>query len=139
MAAWVAMQIPHVAGFGFGPCTAIGVATENEPVAGIVFHDWQERAQTLQCSMAATTPRWAAKGILRALFFYAFETAGANKLWTATPHTSHRVIKFNRGIGLKPEATLRHHFGPKRHAVICSILRSEWERGPFAMKADTHG
>ena len=59
---------------------------------------------------------------------HVFITAGANKLWTAMPHTRERAIRFNLGIGMKREAVLRHHFGPKAHAVICSMMRDEWAR-----------
>ena len=128
LAGWVASRIPHVGDAGFGPCAAVGVTLGGRLVAGVVFHDWQTGARTMQLSMAAVTPRWASRAVLTGLFFYAFGTAGAMKLWTATPHDAARVLKFNRGVGLKPEATLRHHFGPRRHAVISSMLRSEWER-----------
>jgi RimJ/RimL family protein N-acetyltransferase len=131
LARWVASRIPHVGDAGFGPCQAIGIAREGRLVAGVVFHDWQPAALTLQLSMAADTPLWASRAVLRGLFAYAFVTAGVHKLWTATPHDAARVLRFNRGVGLKPEATLRHHFGPRRHAVVSSMLRAEWERSPW--------
>ena len=136
VARWVAERIPHVAGGDFGPCAALGVVNgAGGLVAGAVFHDWQAAAGTLQVSMAAATRVWARPAVLETLFFYAFATVGANKLWTATPHTSAAVVRFNEHIGMTREAVLRHHFGPKRHAVVCSMLRSEWERSRWHLPA----
>lgn len=137
LAEWCADRIPHVRGGDFGPCQSMAVMQGEAVRAVVVFHDWQPRFATMQCSMAANTPKWATRENLAALLFYVFQTAGANKLWTAIPHDAARVLRFNKGIGLKPEGTLRCHFGHKRHAVICSMLRAEWERSRWHLgKAD---
>ncbi len=128
LAAWCADHIPHVGAAGFGAAQAIAVLRGNAIAAVAVFHDWQPEFGTLQCSLASVTPRWATPAAVRALLRYAFVTAGANKLWTATPHDAVRVLRFLAGIGLKPEATLKSHFGHKRHAVICRMMRSDWQR-----------
>ena len=122
---WVAKRIPHMLG-EFENFRAIGVRDGNQPVAGVVYSDWIEDYGTVQISMAADTPRWAQRGIIKALLHYPFEQVGANKIWTATPETNERAMRFNFGIGLKKEAVLRHHFGKKRHAVIASMLRKEY-------------
>lgn len=139
LAEWCADRIPHVRGGSFGACQSMAVMHGDEVRAVVVFHDWQPRAQTLQCSMAANTPRWATREALAGLMFYAFRTAGANKLWTAIPHDAQRVLKFNHGIGLKPEATLASHFGHKRHAVICRMFRAEWEKSRWSPENIRHG
>lgn len=124
---WIVDRIPHVHG-SFGPCVTAGVVRSGRLVAGVAFHDWQPSCLTLQLSMAADTALWASRDVLAGLTRYAFVTCGANKLWTAIPHDEARTIRFNRGVGLKHEGTLRQHFGPKRHAVICSMTRAEWQR-----------
>lgn len=138
LSAWCADRIPHVRGGHFGPCQAIAVLRGNSVSAVAVFHDWQPAFATLQASIASEAPRWASVDALRALLRYAFVTAKANKLWTAVPHDAARVLKFNAGLGLRPEATLRSHFGHKRHAVISSMMRSEWGRSRWNMEA-AHG
>lgn len=126
---WAGSRIPNVGKDGFDPGAQCAAVIRHGALAAVVlFHDWQPMARTLQCSMAADTPLWASHAALRGLFGYAFVTAGANKVWTAMPHTGERAIRFNVGIGMKREAVLRHHFGPKVHAVICSMMRDEWAR-----------
>jgi len=131
IASWVAARIDHVRGGNFGLCTSAGVVRNGDLVAGVVFNDWQPRHETLQVSIAASSNRWATRGVLIGLFGYAFQTAAANKLWATMPHDRPDVLVFNRKLGFRQEGTLRHHFGPGRHAVISSILRAEWKRSPW--------
>ena len=124
VAEWVCNRIPHAE--PFGECVGIGVADDAELLAGVVFDQWSEMHKTLQLSMAADSPRWAKRGIVYALLSYAFDQAGAQKLWTATPISNERALKFNLGVGFTKEAVLGHHFG-KEHAVICRMYRKDFE------------
>ena len=126
IAAWVARQIPHVSPAGFGPCKAIGVAVGGVPVAGIVYHDYQPHVGVVQISMASTSPLWAKRNTIRALLSVPFEQYQCYKVWTAIPADNERAIRFNRGIGMKAEGTLRHQFGKKRHAVIYGMTFDEY-------------
>ena len=132
LAAWAAKRIPHVGEAGFGPCTAIGIASgpdSDDKLLGVcVFHDAQEQAGTIQLSMVATTPKWATRPVISALLYYPFVQLGANKVWTATPIHNVRALRFNKGIGFRQDGVLREHFGKGEHAVICSMLRKEYMR-----------
>lgn len=124
---WVERRIPHMH-HSFQNFTAIGVALNGAPVAGVVFSDYSEEYGTMQLSMAADTPRWASRGVVRALLHYPFEQLEINKLWTSTPQSNERAIKFNLGVGFTREAILRHQYGRKNHAVICSMLANEYRK-----------
>lgn len=127
VAAWVAKQIPHVGARGFGLCRAIAVtASCGRPLAGVVYHDLQPECRTVQISMAAVSPFWAKPGTIRALLSVPFEQYGVYKVFTAIPADNERAIRINRRIGLKSEGTLRHQFGPRRHAVIFGMTFPEW-------------
>lgn len=130
LAQWAAVHIPHVAQGAFGPCQAIGVASGDDAgaklYAVIVYHDWNERARTVQISAAAVSPRWATPGTLRALLHYPFMQMGVYKVWLAIPQSNERALRFNLGIGMKQDAILRHQFGPRRHAVIVSMTWDEY-------------
>lgn len=128
---WCGRRIPHVGEDGFGPAWAVGVVRHRELAAVVLLHDWLPAYGTVQISCAADTPLWASRRVVGAILGVAFRGllgAAANKVWTATPHENTRAIKFNEGMGFKKEGTLRHHFGPKNHAVICSILAPEWRK-----------
>lgn len=129
---WVARRIPHVStDRGFGPARVIGVASDpqvKELWAAVVFHDFQPERATVQLSVAASDPRWATRGTFARILAFPFLQFGVNKVWSAIPHMNERVVKFCCATGMKREATLAHHFGPGVHAVICRMLRKDYDR-----------
>jgi RimJ/RimL family protein N-acetyltransferase len=132
LTAWAAERIKGIAPEDFGPCDGMGVVHGDELVAAVIFHDWHPKERTLQCSMAADTPRWATKESIGMLLRFAFIHKAVNVLWTATPHTSARVLRFNEGCGMRREGTLRHRFGQGVHAVICSMTLIEFRRSKWS-------
>jgi RimJ/RimL family protein N-acetyltransferase len=131
LAAWAARRIPTVGDVGFGPCRAVGVASGNggrgDKLLAVIVYSSFDRG-CIQISAAADSPKWATPGNVRALLAYPFITLGCRKVWTGIAHDNARSLRFNRGIGMRQEATLRYHYGPKSHAVIMSMLRNEWAR-----------
>lgn len=128
IAQWVCEHLPQYEARGFGAFSAIGVVSESgEPLAGVVFNEYKPQFRTMQITMVATSPRWATRNIVRSILAYPFLQVGVNKVWTATPHTNERALRFNKGIGFTQEATLAYQFG-KSHAVICRLLRKDYLR-----------
>jgi len=128
---WAGRRIPTIGEDGFAAAWAVGVVRRQTLAAVVVFHDWQPKAGTVQLSAAADTPLWATRAVVGAILGIAFRgRLGADifKVWTATPAANERALRFNEGIGMKREATLRHHFGLRQHAVICSMLAPEWAK-----------
>lgn len=126
VAKFVSARIPH-AGDDWGPMSAVGVLdSENKLIAGAVFSMFYPEFGTIQVSMAADSPRWATKKVIREILSTAFDKYGCNKVWTSTPHKSDRVIKFNKRIGFTEEAVLRDHFGKGSHATICRMLKKDF-------------
>src|SRR5262245_16917601 len=83
----VASRIPFVGERGFGPAKAIGiVAKDGRELAGVVWHDWQPEFKTIAFSIAAVSPKWATRNIIRLLLIYPFIDCDVWKVWTATPH-----------------------------------------------------
>ena len=117
----------------FGP----SVERDGRLLAAIVFHDWQPHLRTMQVSGAAVSPMWARPKNIRDLYRYAFVTAGTHLLWTATPEDL-PAWRFDKNIGMTEDGTLRHRFGPDRHAVICSITVDEWRQSRW-YTGEEHG
>lgn len=127
VAAWVAKQLPHVGDVGFGPCRAIAVVSASDrPLGAIVYHDYQKQAGTVQISMASVSPLWAQPQTVRDLLAIPFDQYKVRKVWTCIPHDNERAIRFNEGIGMKCEATLRHQFAQGRHAVIFGMMAGKY-------------
>lgn len=130
VAKWVAERIPHMYGGDFGKCAALGILDRHKQnmIAGAVFHDYQPEAGTIQMSMAADNHMWATRDVLRDLLAYPFLQLGVFKVWTSTPQDNMMALRINERAGFKREAVLAHHYGKKRHAVICRLTKPQFTR-----------
>ena len=127
LAAAVARQLPHVGEPGFGACEAVGiVSADGRPLGAVVYHDYIPSAGTCQISMASMSPLWAHPQTVADLLAIPFDQYRVRKIWTCIPHDNERAIRFNEGIGMKREATLRHQFAQNRHAVIFGMMRGQY-------------
>lgn len=125
--AFVVSRVPHMD--PLRDFAAIGVADDDGAlVAGCLYHSYVERYAGLEISFAASSARWARRGVIRALLSYPFLQLGCRRVTTVTPSDNARAIRFNLGIGFTREGTLRHFYAPKRHAVVCGFLRSDFDR-----------
>lgn len=126
---WVLERLPEIRDLGFGPATAIGVCDKhNVPLMGIVFHSYLPQWSIMQLSMAADSPRWAHRSVIARILAYPFVTLGVNRLWAAHQHTNARAERLSKGLGFVREATLAHHFGQGKHAVVTRMLKKDFDR-----------
>lgn len=125
VAAWVATQIAHAD--DFGPCAALGVVDHDGIVAGCVYHNWIPSYGDCHISFAATSARWATRGMIRALLGVPFIQYGARRVTMVTPHDNVRAQRVMRGIGFVREGCLRHFYARKRHAMVYGLLAAEFE------------
>lgn len=137
MARWACERIPHLP---YSPTMrAVGVAEGPEAadrlLAACVYHGFIAPQQIAgktwyglcEISFAADSPRWATRLTISNLLGIPFLQYNCRKVVTVIPSTNKRAIRFNEGIGLKPEGTLRHHFAKGVHACIHGIMRSEYD------------
>jgi RimJ/RimL family protein N-acetyltransferase len=129
LAAWAANRIP-VLPDGFGACRAIGVATgeteHDKMLAVIVYHGFSAGLGFCEVSIAADNPRWAQRGVIRALLSVPFDQFRCRKLYGTILSTNHRACKLISGLGFKKEAVLRHHFGKSQHAAVFGLMAHEY-------------
>ncbi len=125
VAEWTMRRIPYMN--EIGPFTAIGVARDGVPVAGVIYHGYDKKFDTMMMSIAADTPRWAQRGVLLGLLHYPFEQLRVRKLWAIVASSNKRALRFDKGIGFTQEAILARHFG-KDHAVVLRMFRADYEK-----------
>ena len=126
VAEWVDARI-DISGDGFGPCSAIGVATDRL-IAGVVYHDYQPGFQSCQMSMAADVPTWARRDIIAGLLAYPFAQLGCWMVAALCQTENDLACRTNEHIGFKRKTIIPHAFGPKRHAVLFQMTLPEYER-----------
>lgn len=128
---FVAARMPNIFGQSIrgGKYAGLGVISEaGELVAGIIFNDYWPTFGTIQVHLAADTPRWATRGVIKEILGYAFLEAQCNKVWGSTPSNLIRVLRFNAGIGFSREAVLRHQYGEGIHAVVTGMMAKEYRK-----------
>lgn len=122
---WVAERIEGIeAGYRWPNASAIGLATETDIIAGMVVHDYSRASRNCQVVFAASTPRWATKGAIRAMLAYPFRQLGCERLTTIIAASNARSIRFNEGLGFKLEGVMRRGCGDE-DAMIYGLLREE--------------
>lgn len=129
VAEWVARRIPHVGSAdALGPLAAIGVARGDELIAGIVYHNYLAPYAVGEMTFAAASPRWATRGVIRALLHVPFAQYGWRRLSAVTRHDNEPARRLLRGLGFKQEGTVREMFGssPKAHGVVFGMLAREY-------------
>lgn len=113
LANWVMKRVFMVRKLRQGEYEVIAVArfTLNKPpviIAALLFHDYCEMGDggKIEISMAAEDPRWARKGIIRALLYYPFIQCRCHVVLCTTNRTNKRTRKFLEGIGFSERGTV---------------------------------
>lgn len=125
VADWVMTRIPHASGFAVDGY-AIGVHDGAAMVAGVVYSGFTE--DNCEMSIAAETPRWAQRGVIRALLHYPLVQCELRRVTAMVPHDAARTLRFLRGVGFKQEGTLRDWFAPRVHGAVMGFLRRDFDR-----------
>lgn len=108
---------------------AFGVLREDGAlIAGVVFSNYRPQFGTLELSAASVSYFSFSIGIVSALGEYAFRQLSANRVWARTSTVNKRARAMLKGLGFTEEGVNACHYGPKSHAVVARLLRSEWER-----------
>lgn len=121
VATWVQKHAPH-AEKGFRDYVAIGIERDGEIVAGCVYNEF--RGHSMHVSIASSTPRWATRTTLHALFAYPFRQAGVKRLTAYTGKTMTDVRQFLERLGFVEEGCVRQGFADD-DCVIYGMLRDE--------------
>ena len=121
IAEWVSRRAPHADG-GFEKYVAIGIEENGEIIAGCVYNDY--RGYAMHVSIASTTPRWATRGNLYALFAYPFLQLNVKRLTAYTGLSMASVRTFLVRLGFVQEGVIREGFVDD-DCVVYGMLRGE--------------
>lgn len=127
---WVVERIPHLPSVAdLGPFRAIGVVNKGEMLAGVIYHNYFPAHASCEVTFAAASPRWASRGVIRALLSVPFEQYGCRRLGAITPHKGEAMeCRILPRLGFVREGTARQFFSPTSHAAIFGLLRDEFQR-----------
>lgn len=110
----------------FGNCQAVGVVNDGL-IAGIVFHDWNPRSETIEVSAAADSPKWATRKTLTALFAYPFDGIGVRIVYARIAESNTRARRLWRAFGAK-ETAIPEMRGVGEAEIIATLTREQWQK-----------
>lgn len=100
----------------------MGFELEGALVAGVVFNEY--RGHSIHVSMASTTPRWATRSNLHAIFSYPFVQLKCERMTAYTGRSMSQVRQFLERLGFQQEGIVRRGFADD-DCVIYGMLKEE--------------
>lgn len=122
---WMLDRIPDVMELP-GGFEAIGVARGGQLVGGCLYSNYTPyRDGGVIQIWAAGEGAWLSRRVIRVMFDYPFNQLRCNRLTALTAKSNKPSRKLLEGLGFKLEGIARQGFGPRSHACIYGLLRSE--------------
>lgn len=138
VADFVAKLIPH-AHRGFGNATAIGILDEEgRLIAGLVYHNWDPDAGTIEISGAALPrQKWLTRETIARMYQYPFLQIGVQMIVQRTPADDKRLL---RQLSVYGYEFVKHRrmFGRNRDGIICSLTYEDWATNKFNQRLKHH-
>jgi RimJ/RimL family protein N-acetyltransferase len=97
---------------------------EGGELFGVVVYS-RFTASGCEMSVAAASPRFLSRNILRDFFSYPFLQLGKLRVTAVVEHTNAHSLQFNRRLGFRAEGLLRNWFGQDRHGIVLGMLKEE--------------
>lgn len=123
---WVKERLPIQPKCGtFGPHRAIGVLYNGNLVAGVVYNGLDDDMRDCHMTIATTSPHWAGRLILRALFDYPFNQLGVARVTAITNQANKKSKNLLKRLGFQHEGCIRYYYNQNEGALIYGMLKSE--------------
>jgi RimJ/RimL family protein N-acetyltransferase len=131
LAKWVMARLFMIRTLRQGDFEVIAVARvdvenrKSEVIAGLLFHDYVQMGDggKMEVSMVAEDPRWATRGIIRAILHYVFVQQTCHVLICTTNRTNKRTRRFLTGIGFEERGVIPNR--PYADDTVIYSLRRE--------------
>ena len=101
----------------------IGVVCEGQLAGGVVYSEF--RGHDIKASIAATSPKWLSRDVLRQLFEYPFKALGCTRITVLVSDDNPRSERLARWLGFVPEGRLRAGMTTGRDGLVFGMLRCE--------------
>lgn len=105
--------------------TSLGIAEHGKLVGAVIFHNYDPRAQTIEISGAADTPRWLTRKVLKAMYAYPFEELGLRMVVQRNSEHAHSLNSMLRRFGMT-EYRIEGLRGPDEAEIVFTLTRDQW-------------
>jgi len=114
----------------FQGSATIGVSDDGTLIAGVIFHDWQPSAGTIEMSIAARSARWMTRPVMAALAKYVIEGAKAQLVVMRTSESNTRACRIAEGLGFTAHRVPRLR-GRDDAEMIYTMAAEDLAENPF--------
>lgn len=128
LAEWAGQHMPTpIHCQDFGPQRSIGICRDNTMLAVVVYNQFQrlKHGNTLQMSIASTTPEWCRRGVLRALFHYPFVQQECCSVWASTGRKNKHARRFLERLGFQLRGSRRCGYDGRQDAMLYDMTRDD--------------
>ena len=130
--AWVATRIPGCER-GFGASCAMSISSDDEMVAGVVFHNYSPEAGVMEMSAASDDSRWLSKNVIRRIHEYIFDDAECQMSVMRVSEENTRMLSIGARVGYTPYLIPRLR-GRYEAEVIMTLTDTEWRQSRFSKR-----
>lgn len=122
---WVNDRFPgfNLGDFNSGVKATLSVWREGVLEAGMIFSNY--RGFEVELTIAAKSPRWATRDVLRAIFHVAFVQLGCVRFMVKIAKNNKRARKLAEGVGFQYEGKLRNGYDGLKDAIVYGMLSRE--------------
>lgn len=94
-----------------------------ELIAAAIFHNY--KGHDIEIGFCADSPRWAQRGVIRAIFHYVFDQLGCIRLTTITGENNARARRFDEYLGFVQEGIHPHGMAPGETAISYGMMKDQ--------------
>ena len=103
---------------------AIGISWGGQLIAGVIYSGYRPRDSAVEMSIYSTSPRWATRRVLRAVFGYPFTQLNLKRVEAVTRDDNHAAQRLLDRLGFTREGVLRSGY-QGRDGYIYGMLSDE--------------
>jgi RimJ/RimL family protein N-acetyltransferase len=113
----------------------IGVQEQGKLIAGIVFHDWNPDAGTIEMSVAAVSSRWLQRKVMAAVARYVFDGAKVQLVIMRTSEANTKACRAAAALGFAAYRIPRLR-GIDEAEIIYTMPAEKWRAGRFGARQE---
>lgn len=110
--------------FAFDRCVTIGMESDGELIAGVVYYDWHPSYGNLSVAVAGMGENWCTRAFLRCGYAYPFIQMQCTRITSIVAADNTQSLKIMKHLGFVLEGRMRNGFG-NVDCLIFGQLRNE--------------
>lgn len=114
----------------FGNFTSMGVVSHETLIAGLVYHNYEPDAGTIEITGAATDRRWLTKPVLYKMYEYPFKQLGCQMVVQRNSEHNHHLNNILRRYGFD-EYRIERLRGKDEAEIIFTLTKEQWENNGY--------